>query len=71
MDQHSSKTPPKVLSAPLALRDLTMGFGNGGLDHLIFGMAEVESHGSMRATSGTDVNIQTSIVFGIKVVISA
>lgn len=48
-----------------------MGFGNGGLDQLIFDMAEVESHGSMRATSGIDVNIQTNTVFGMKVVISA
>lgn len=54
MDQHSSKTPSKGLSAPLAFRDLTMGFGNGGLDQLIFGMAEVEPHGSIRANSGTE-----------------
>lgn len=54
MDQHGSETPAKGVSAPLALRDLTMGFGNGALDQLLFGMAEAESHGSMRATSGTE-----------------
>lgn len=61
MDRHSSETSPKHLSAPLALGDLTMGFGNGGLDQLIFGTAQVESHGSMRATSGKEHSKQRGV----------
>lgn len=38
-----------------------MGFGNGGLDQLIFGTAQVESHGSMRATSGKEHSKQRGV----------